>query len=337
MADGVVQDIIKRLLAMRDKPRTSSVGLTVDELEYLCDTVRDIFNSQPVLLELKPPLTVCGDTHGQFHDLLRIFDIGEYPPKTNYLFLGDYVDRGFQSLETVCLLFCYKILYRENFFMLRGNHECSYINQLYGFRDDCDRLYPGNIPGKKWSVWHMFNDVFKYLPIAAIIDDKIFCIHGGISPHLTSLEDITSMKRPLDVPDEGLLCDLLWSDPDNEVETWVDNDRGTSVCFGPAVVDEFLEDFRFELICRGHQAVMGGYDFPFFPKQTLVTVFSAPNYCYEFENKAALLLVDENLFCTFKILEPDVSPNELDMRVLRPGTPPRVAADDDEPQFIALE
>ena len=328
MAEAKVAPILEKLLAIRNEPLTVNAGLTSEEITWLCKEVRSIFMDQPILLELRPPLTVCGDTHGQYHDLLRLFDIGGIPGTTNYLFLGDYVDRGKQSIETVCLLFCYKILYPNNFFMLRGNHECSYINRLYGFYDDCIQYYT-------IQLWRTFGDVFNCLPIAAIIDDKIFCIHGGISPHLDSLDDIKNLQRPLEVPEEGLLCDLLWSDPNNEVDTWDDNDRGTSVCFGALPVEKFLEKFNFDLICRAHQAVMNGYEFPFFPNQTLVTIFSAPNYCYEFDNKGAILKVDENLFCTFSVIEP--IHYEMDIpNIERPGTPPRNSDNDQEPSSFSI-
>ena len=194
MTEEKVKDIVNHLLSLKDKPMTVTANLSPDQLRFILKTVRDIFIKQPVLLELRPPLTVCGDTHGQYHDLLRIFDLGQYPPHTNYLFLGDYVDRGRQSIETVTLLFCYKILYPNNFFMLRGNHECSYINRLYGFYDECVEQYNP-------TMWKDFCDVFNYLPIAAIIDDKIFCIHGGISPELNSLDDIRNITRPIEVPE----------------------------------------------------------------------------------------------------------------------------------------
>ena len=153
------------------------------------------------------PLKICGDIHGQYYDLLRLFEYGGFPPESNYLFLGDYVDRGKQSLETIiCLLLAYKIKYPENFFMLRDNHECASINRIYGFYDECKRRY--NI-----KLWKTFTDCFNCLPIAAIIDEKIFCCHGGLSPDLQSMEQIRRIMRPTDVPDQGLLCDLLWSDP----------------------------------------------------------------------------------------------------------------------------
>lgn len=143
----------------------------------LCLKSREIFLQQPILLELEAPLKICGDIHGQYTDLLRLFEYGGFPPEANYLFLGDYVDRGKQSLETICLLLAYKIKYPENFFLLRGNHECASINRIYGFYDECKRRY--NV-----KLWKTFTDCFNCLPIAAIIDEKIFCCHGGLSPDL---------------------------------------------------------------------------------------------------------------------------------------------------------
>jgi hypothetical protein len=137
-------------------------------------------------------LKICGDIHGQYYDLLRLFEYGGFPPEANYLFLGDYVDRGKQSLETICLLLAYKIKYPENFFILRGNHECASINRIYGFYDECKRRY--NI-----KLWKTFTDCFNCLPIAAIIDEKIFTMHGGLSPDLNSMEQIRRVMRPTDV------------------------------------------------------------------------------------------------------------------------------------------
>ncbi|XP_037041737.1 serine/threonine-protein phosphatase alpha-2 isoform-like [Bradysia coprophila] len=163
-----------------------------------------------------------GDIHGQYYDLMRLFECGGFPPESNYLFLGDYVDRGKQSLETICLLLAYKIKYPENFFLLRGNQECASINRIYEFYDECKRRYT-------IKLCKTFTECFNCLPVAAIVDEKIFCCHGGFSPDLTSMEQIRRIMRPTDVPDQGLLCDLLWSDKDTM--GWGENDRGVSFTF----------------------------------------------------------------------------------------------------------
>jgi len=290
-----IDKIIEKLLSVKGSKPGKQVNLLESEIQGLVNKAREIFISQPILLELEAPLKICGDIHGQYYDLLRIFDYGGFPPEANYLFLGDYVDRGKQSLETICLLLAYKVKYPENFFLLRGNHECSSINRLYGFYDECKRRY-------NFKVWKMFGDCFNCLPVCAIIDDKIICMHGGLSPDLTNLEQITRVMRPTEVPDEGLLCDLLWSDPDKDIKGWAENERGVSYVYGQEIVNTFLKKHELDLICRAHQVVEDGYEF--FAKRQLVTVFSAPNYCGEFDNSAALMSVDENLVCSFQILKP---------------------------------
>ena len=187
-----------------------------------------------------------GDIHGQYSDLLRLFEYGGLPPKSNYLFLGDYVDRGKQSLENICLLLAYKIKYPENFFLLRGNHECASVNRIYGFYDECKRRF--NV-----RLWKIFTDCFNCLPVAALIDEKILCMHGGLSPDLHNLDQIRNLQRPTDVPETGLLCDLLWSDPSEDVKGWGMNYRGVSHTFGPDKVTEFLQKQDLDLICRAHQ------------------------------------------------------------------------------------
>lgn len=203
----VVDSMLQTLLAAKKAKPGTPVNLKQDDIFTMLDIARDIFMSQPMLLEVKAPVNVCGDTHGQYPDLLRLFEMGKYPPAANYLFLGDYVDRAEQSIETICLLLCYKVKYPENFFLLRGNHECASINRIYGFYDECKRRH-------SIKLWRKFGDVFNVLPVAAIVGEKIFCMHGGLSKELTDLNQINEIKRPCDVPDEGLLCDLLWSDPD---------------------------------------------------------------------------------------------------------------------------
>ncbi|CAG8503953.1 14253_t:CDS:2, partial [Acaulospora morrowiae] len=265
-----IDSVIDRLL---------EVQLAEFEIKYLCTKAREIFIAQPILLELEAPIKICGDIHGQYYDLLRLFEYGGFPPEANYLFLGDYVDRGKQSLETICLLLAYKIKYPENFFILRGNHECASINRIYGFYDEC------------------------------------------LSPDLQSMEQIRRVMRPTDVPDTGLLCDLLWSDPDKDITGWNENDRGVSFTFGPDVVSRFLQKHDMDLICRAHQVVEDGYEF--FAKRQLVTLFSAPNYCGEFDNAGAMMSVDETLMCSFQILKPAEKKKYPSYNSGRPVTPPR--------------
>ncbi|KAF3963242.1 hypothetical protein ACB098_03G029500 [Castanea mollissima] len=292
MDKGVLDDIIRRLLEGKGGKQ---VQLSEGEIRQLCVNARQIFLSQPNLLEIHAPVRICGDIHGQYQDLLRLFEYGGYPPNANYLFLGDYVDRGKQSLETICLLLAYKIRYPDRVYMLRGNHEDAKINRIYGFYDECKRRF--NV-----RLWKIFTDCFNCLPVAALIDGKILCMHGGLSPELQNLDQIKEISRPTDVPDSGLLCDLLWSDPDQNVLGWAESDRGVSCTFGPDRVAEFLDKNDLDLICRGHQVVEDGYEF--FAKRKLVTIFSAPNYGGEFDNAGALLSVDESLVCSFEILKP---------------------------------
>ncbi|KAK7036215.1 serine threonine-protein phosphatase PP1 [Favolaschia claudopus] len=290
-----VDSVIDKLLEVRGNRPGKPVKLQEYEIVYLCNKAREIMLSQPILLELEPPIKVCGDIHGQYYDLLRLFEYGGFPPDSNYLFLGDYVDRGKQSLETICLLLAYKIKYPENFFLLRGNHESASVNRIYGFYDECKRRF--NI-----KLWKTFSDCFNCLPVAAIIGDRIMSMHGGLSPHLNSLDQIRQISRPTEVPEEGIMADLLWSDPDSEIVGWSVNDRGAGVTFGADIVAKFVECHDLDLICRGHQVVEDGFEF--FAKQRLVTLFSAPNYCGEFDNAGAIMSVDDELVCSFQILRP---------------------------------
>lgn len=264
-----VDDMITRLLdAGYSAKVTKTVCLKNAEIIAICTAVREVLLSQPALLELSAPVKIVGDVHGQYTDLIRLFEMCGFPPAANYLFLGDYVDRGKQSLETILLLLCYKLKYPENFFLLRGNHECANVTRVYGFYDECKRRC--NI-----KIWKTFVDTFNCLPIAAIVAGKIFCVHGGLSPNLSHMDDIRGIARPTDVPDYGLLNDLLWSDPADMDEDWEPNERGVSYCFGKKVIMEFLQRHDFDLVCRAHMVVEDGYEF--FNDRILVTVFSAPN------------------------------------------------------------
>ncbi|KAL1546209.1 Serine/threonine-protein phosphatase PP1 isozyme 9 [Salvia divinorum] len=309
MDKGVLDDIIRRLLEGKGGKQ---VQLSEAEIRQLCVNARQIFLSEPNLLQLRAPIRICGDIHGQYQDLLRFFEFGGYPPGANYLFLGDYVDRGKQSLETICLLLAYKIRYPDRVYLLRGNHEEAKINRIYGFYDECKRRF--NV-----RLWKIFTECFNCLPVSALIDGKIICMHGGLSPDLKQLDQINEITRPTDIPDSGLLCDLLWSDPDPRIRGWTDSDRGASCVFGADAVAEFLQKNDLDLICRGHQVVEDGYKF--FAERRLVTIFSAPNYGGEFDNAGALLSVNESLMCSFEILKPCLVNPKVSLK-----KPPKIGA-----------
>jgi len=296
-----VDDLLDKLLNLRDlEPHLQSLQIPEDCAQQLCDAAREMLMSQPVLLELEAPLKVCGDIHGQYHDLMRLFEYGGFPPLANYLFLGDYVDRGKRSVETVCLLFAYKLKFPENFFFLRGNHESPSICRIYGFYDECKRKYSP-------KMWKTFCDVFNCMPVSAVISDKVICMHGGLSPDMmfddsNVRQQILAVERPCDVPENGLLCDLLWSDPQADIFGFAPNDRGVSIAFGVDILQRFLAYECLDLVVRAHQVVEDGYEF--FGDRQLVTLFSAANYCGEFDNAAAVMTIKENLFCSFHVLKP---------------------------------
>ncbi|RPA73830.1 phospho protein phosphatase PPZ [Ascobolus immersus RN42] len=291
-----LDDMISRLLDAGYAGKvTKSVCLKNAEIIAVCQAAREVLLSQPALIELAAPVKIVGDVHGQYSDLIRMFEMCGFPPNSNYLFLGDYVDRGKQSLETILLLLCYKLKFPENFFLLRGNHECANVTRVYGFYDECKRR-------TSLKIWKTFIDTFNTLPLAAIVASKIFCVHGGLSPSLHHMTDILSIPRPTDVPDYGLLNDLLWSDPADMQSDWEENERGVSYCFGRNVIRSFLEKHDFDLVARAHMVVEDGYEF--FNDRTLVTVFSAPNYCGEFDNWGAVMSVNKELLCSFELLKP---------------------------------
>lgn len=257
--------------------------------------MKRLLNEEPSLLELEAPIKVVGDIHGQYTDLLRLFGCGGFPPDVRYLFLGDYVDRGPFGIECFCLLACLKIKYPANVFLLRGNHESGPISRIYGFHDEVKRRF--NV-----KLWKQFIDAFCYLPLAALVDKKIFCVHAGLSPSMGSPALVNSIQRPVEIPEEGVVCDLLWSDPEPGITGWAANDRGVSFTFGADIVSKFLEKNDLDLIVRAHQVVEDGYEF--FAQRQLVTVFSAPHYCGEYDNAGAMMSIREDLMCSFQLLKP---------------------------------
>ena len=260
--------------------------LTELAVEYLCDQVKDILATESNVVPIPTPVSIVGDLHGQFLDLLELFQIGGHPPDTNYLFLGDYVDRGSQSVETISLLICLKLKYPSRITLLRGNHESRQITQVYGFYNECIRKY------NSVRVWTAFTSLFDYLPLAAVVGGTLLAVHGGLSPSINTLDQLRILNRFNEIPHEGPIADIFWSDPDPEKEGWIVSPRGAGYIFGHDVVLRFLYVNRMEHIARAHQLCMTGYQL-LFKDECMSTVWSCPNYCYRFGNVASIMEVGD--------------------------------------------
>ncbi|GAP86918.1 putative protein phosphatase [Rosellinia necatrix] len=328
------------------------------QVREVCHKARELLIEEANVVTVAAPVTICGDIHGQFHDLMELFRVGGDPPDTNYLFMGDFVDRGFYSLESFLLLLCLKVRYPDRMTLIRGNHESRQITTVYGFYDECLRKYGSA------NVWRYCCDVFDYLALGAIVlgasnalepaneattreeieievcnadgdiisqfsrdrrngsseqgspngktdrtgppgsgasgssggtignpTGAVLCVHGGLSPLIDTVDKIRLIDRKQEVPHEGAMCDLLWSDPD-EIDGWGLSPRGAGFLFGADIVKVFNHRNDLSLIARAHQLVMEGFKEMF--DASIVTVWSAPNYCYRCGNVAAVLELSED-------------------------------------------
>jgi serine/threonine-protein phosphatase 6 catalytic subunit len=262
----------------------------------LIELAKDLVIEEGNIHPLNLPVSVCGDIHGQFYDLLELFSVGGEIPYTKYVFMGDYVDRGYYSLETITFLLCLKVLHPEGIFLLRGNHETRQISQVYGFYDECIEKYGSAV------VWRSFMGLFDYFTIGVIIDSSILCVHGGLSPDLRTIDQIRTIDRVMEVPGSGPLTDLLWSDPDADMTSdWQINSRGCGYLFGRNPTKQFCELNSLTMVARAHQLVLAGYEY-LFDKQ-LLTVWSAPNYGYKCANSASILVLHGDGSQELKIFE----------------------------------
>ncbi len=295
-----LEELVQKLTGERCRrgEQLPSTELTERTILRLINTAAEHICSEPTLVEVELPATIYGDIHGQHDDLLSWMErVG--PPSANHrcLFLGDYVDRGQQSIEVICLLLAYKALFPTRVCLLRGNHEWADVNRNYGFLSECTNRYSR-------ALWRSFNEFFRCLPLAALVGQRMLCVHGGISPQLEKLDDIRQIDR-LAMRNSGessadgtptLVVDLVWSDPAPSTSGYQDSHRGVSVEFGEDTVTAACRRLGVDLIVRAHQVVQDGYEF--FADRRLVTIFSAPQYCH-FDNAGAVMQVDADLVCSF--------------------------------------
>jgi len=303
--ENLLDGHIHKLLPAGDDNKMCTT-LSEQEVKELCQRAKNILKEEANVQLIPAPVTIVGDIHGQYHDLVELFRLGGSSPNTNYLFLGDYVDRGYYSVECVSLVVALKVRYPKRITILRGNHESRQITQVYGFYDECLRKY--GTP----SVWGYFTDLFDFLPLAAVVADRIFCPHGGLSPSIDTLDNIRTLNRVQEIPHEGPICDLMWSDPD-DTSGWGISPRGAGYIFGTDITQKFNHKNGLKFIVRAHQLVMEG--FSWHHDKQLATIFSAPNYCYRCGNQAAIMEVSEDL--EFKIQQFEAAPRRGEPTVTR--------------------
>uniref|UniRef100_A0AC35UDD6 Serine/threonine-protein phosphatase n=1 Tax=Rhabditophanes sp. KR3021 TaxID=114890 RepID=A0AC35UDD6_9BILA len=283
-----IDSVIGRLQGIYKTPATINQLLTQDEVIALIFYCTKHIMADGTLTEVDVPLNtkikVFGDIHGQYQDFHQLLDITGRVPEIKALFVGDYVDRGPQSVEVICYLMALKIRYPDRVYLLRGNHESPSVCRIYGFYASCTTTYGV-------GLWWDFQTLFNRLPMSALINKRVLCMHGGLSPELTNLDMVRATTRPVEAPDSGFLTDLLWSDPTNRGLAWYFSQRGISCAFGSGVVEAASKLLGFQLVIRAHQVVQDGYEIMVGSK-SLITVFSAPNYCNQFSNAAAVVVLE---------------------------------------------
>ncbi|KAF8804628.1 serine/threonine-protein phosphatase 2B catalytic subunit A1 [Phlegmacium glaucopus] len=273
--------------------------VTEDQALWILENATDLLRKEGNVLQVDAPITVCGDIHGQYYDLMKLFEVGGSPAETRYLFLGDYVDRGYFSIECVLYLWSLKIWYPGSLFLLRGNHECRHLTDYFTFKLECKHKYSER-------VYDACMESFCALPLAAIMNKQFLCIHGGLSPELNTLDDLRNIDRFREPPTHGLMCDILWADPVEDfgtekiTDSFVHNHvRGCSYFFTYQAACQFLERNNLLSIIRAHEAQDAGYRMYRKTKTTgfpsVMTIFSAPNYLDVYNNKAAVLKYESNV------------------------------------------
>lgn len=264
--------------------------LLIKEFDIIFNKLKEILNKRENIAILKTPINICGCINAHFEELKDIFKICGDASNTQYLFLGDYINKGFNSLSVVLLLMVLLVKYPNNITLLRGNHDSRMMSNPYGFYDECIKKYSQQDEGK--YIFEKINELFDLFQLAAVIDNEIFCVHGGLSPKLKKIEEINSVDRKLEIPREGIITDLIWSDPSEEIVEYSPSPKGAGQLYGEKAVNDFIkENNNISIIIRSHTLVMEGYEYQFNKK--LLTIFSAPLYSGRIENVGAVLKLDE--------------------------------------------
>lgn len=280
-------------------------------IRKIAEDAIDHFIEEPSLLRLSGAFTIVGDLHGNIDDLLRVFESDRYPPETKYLFLGDYVDRGANSVEVILLLFTLKLLYPEHVYLVRGNHECEAISSCYGFKTECLMKFDN-------TVFDSFISAFSHLPYAALLNEKYLCLHGGISPSLNSLKDIEDLPKPMMTSDSDIACGVLWSDPRMSTESYGPSERGAGYLYNPEDLNTFLKNNNITTLIRSHEFCQDGFTYPYGDDNTsCVTIFSTSDYC-GLSNDCSIARVDEDQDLDIKVLKCLTSMDKVQRRVILP-------------------
>jgi len=265
-----------------------------DTLKKLCEKLKEVFNQEPNVVPVLAPVAVVGNLHGQFYDLLETFRVGGAPPDSNYLFLGDFVSMGYFSVETASLLVCLKLRFPERITILRGRHESHRLSKVYGFYNEIIRKY-GNA-----NVWHSFVDLFDYLPIAAVIENSILCVHSGISQHAETLDHLRCLYRCQDIPLKGIVYELVNANPVlDKKEPEKGKESEVQLTFGQEEFKKFMSTNDLSYMVRSNQLCIDGYQQIFGAK--LSTIWGAPNFMNRCGNVAAILEISDNLDKLFNV------------------------------------
>lgn len=287
-----IYESYNRSQSMKTNPIMFDIGSSI----LIFDKVINILKKEPSILQINAnsngkKFVIVGDIHGDIASLINIFKKEGDPSTTRYLFLGDYVDRGQNSCEVITLLYAYKCLYPENIYLIRGNHEFKDMNDEYGFKYECESR-----DNRGFILYLKATSTYQYLPLCAIINDKIFCVHGGISNLIKSRNDLMNIRK---VENELIFLimkvqtEFLWNDPNKDVLKFAPNARGIGYFFGNDALKEFLKNLNFDLVIRGHQNQLNGYSWNFGNDGGILTLFSACDYC-ETGNDGAYAIISDN-------------------------------------------